>query len=447
MHTRDSASAQARYFFLYRDLLICFVLFQFFVPSVIALFLGGLGLESNYTQLLQGDSNFTLQMILLFILVNSFLVARLCRVQFQFVIFALLPAALMMGWILLSIFWSHYPDLTLRRGVRAFIELLFTVLLALSSRKDQTTLRTLFVAFFTINLLDLANLAVMSLSSVPIPFEGIHGQKNFTGLFFFLALPIFIVGIFDRTVARSKFTAIFATLTAAPMLMLSLSKTSMGSLVMCAGLVFLTRLSLAPNTYARTMALFICVLITGLIAILVFDPGISTLLNLFFGDSTLTGRDRVWQLALEKFSGTNPLLGIGYGALWATGVNLEEFLRFSQFGWFVAEAHNGYLDVMVQLGYIGLFLLILFIFLTFKRILRCNRHLERERFTGLRDYALYVFWGSLIFNITETSFFMSAQPLFFMLIFVSSIVTRYPQMSPESHRFAPRTILPRRRHR
>lgn len=453
MDAHQATSARTSFLIFYRDILVYWVLFQFFVPALNGLLAGGLSFQAGSTSfsnlVLQAASNFILQVISLFVLVNSILIARLFNISFRLIFFALLPAALMICWILLSIAWSQYPDLTLRRGGRAVVELLFIVLLALSLRENQTMLRTLFRAFFVMNLLDLVSFAVVSVASTPIEFEGIHGQKNLAGVFFFLALPIFIVGIFDRTVARSSLTAIFASVTAVPMFVFSLSKTSMGAFIICAILVFLARFILAPNINVRAVPAFVFILLVGALSFLVYGFvygfAIADFLNLLFDDSTLTGRDQVWRIALDKFNAANPLLGVGYGALWWTGLNTEEFGRISLFGWAVGEAHNGYIDILAQLGYVGVSFLILFVLIIFRRIIIYFRGFKRDRFLGLRDYALYVIWGSLIFNLTESSFFQNGQPLWFMLLFISTTVTSNLYRNQDSFWLARRALLARPR--
>lgn len=76
---------------------------------------------------------------------------------------------------------------------------------------------------------------------------------------------------------------------------------------------------------------------------------------LFGKDLTLTGRvplwKMVWDLGLEK-----PWLGYGFGAFW-TGWEGPSGVVWNMFhSWRPDHAHNGYLDVFVNLGFVGLIL-------------------------------------------------------------------------------------------
>ena len=70
-------------------------------------------------------------------------------------------------------------------------------------------------------------------------------------------------------------------------------------------------------------------------------------------DPTLTGRTELWVLLLEKVR-IHPWLGYGYGAFWlgTTGVSgeIQEALQ----GWYPIHAHNGFLDLVLELGMVGL---------------------------------------------------------------------------------------------
>ena len=73
-------------------------------------------------------------------------------------------------------------------------------------------------------------------------------------------------------------------------------------------------------------------------------------------DSSLTGRRAVWT-AVEHWIGKRPLTGFGFGGVWEDPAPVTLALwRESQFD--VFYAHNGYLDIELQVGLIGLVLLV-----------------------------------------------------------------------------------------
>lgn len=83
-------------------------------------------------------------------------------------------------------------------------------------------------------------------------------------------------------------------------------------------------------------------------------------LEFFFGllgrTANMTGRTPLWKDLLENFYLEKPLLGYGYGALWMQE-SFRELMQ-SRHGWKypVYFADNGFLDILLNLGAIGLFL-------------------------------------------------------------------------------------------
>ncbi len=78
-------------------------------------------------------------------------------------------------------------------------------------------------------------------------------------------------------------------------------------------------------------------------------PGI--FLALLGKDPTLTGRTDIWAAILRQ-SSAHPWLGFGYAAFWEKTSVPAAFVR-AETGWKVPSAHNGWLDMLVQLGAVG----------------------------------------------------------------------------------------------
>jgi O-antigen ligase len=127
--------------------------------------------------------------------------------------------------------------------------------------------------------------------------------------------------------------------------------------------------------------------------------------------SDLTGRStEIWPLVLQE-AATHPILGSGYGGVWGLGGPLSTTLRLEQ-------AHNGYLDVYLQLGIVGCVLLALFL-LEFAA--RVGRQFKYSRRWGI--FGIAFFFINLIYNISETAFFdvyMGAIMVFMTVIFADS---------------------------
>ena len=410
-----------------------------FLVSLFAIFLilpPAINLVSGRFDQTEYDSsgNTVWQVIEFLAFANCIIIAAFLGIKRSVFLFCIFPFVGMLIWIMLSAAWSEFPDLTMRRGVRVIIEVVSFAILALSFPNDQRVLRILFRTFLAINLADLISIAVPTISHTDLGFAGLHGHKNLAGEFFYMALPVFFIAIFDRSISRHRIPAVFSFLTAAAMLMASDSKTAMGAVLIGSVFVILSRIARLRRD--GTLFVFMCILVAITAALVVFQNGLLQGIYYVTEDPTLTGRDLIWRYALHKFDGS-PFAGVGYGALWQVGPQLEEALG----NWEVTfdginEAHNGYIDVLAQTGVIGVILLIIFLLMNLARVYQYTNSLEGRKRIGLADYAMYIFWGGLIYNVTETFFFLPVGTWFIFVFVLSAVGGRIARLS-----WAPRKLL------
>jgi O-antigen ligase len=361
------------------------------------------------------------QAFAVFLFVNSLLLAKLFKVPITKIALVLLPLLLLAGWILLSISWSEFPDLTFRRGAREVVELISLSILGLSFSDDKEFVRMLYWSFLFTIFLNLLILGVLARSFVAGNFGGIWGNKNTLGAFLFYSLPIVGIAIFDRSISTLRILGVFALLCGLGMLALSSSKSAIGCAVIAGCLAGGTRLWSLQNAYSRILVPLLALLAVLSCWVVVADLGLSNALTLAFGDATLTGRDRVWAYALFKYD-DHPIQGVGYGALWQIGQQIEDLLRHAGVSWVANQAHDGYIDILAQLGSVGLGLLAVYLLVSFIRLVRFMTRSSNLSFPGIADYAAYIFWGALIYNITESSFFRAGHPLWAIFLLVNAFV-------------------------
>ena len=157
-------------------------------------------------------------------------------------------------------------------------------------------------------------------------------------------------------------------------------------------------------------------LIAGVLVWIVAEMtfGISGLVIHFLGkDPTLTTRTLLWQELLR--AETNPILGTGFESFWL-GDRLKAL--WERHWWQPNEAHNGYLETYLNLGLVGLFLLIGLIVATFWKI-------RGELLTNLRfgRFRLGLLLAIVLYNWTEASFKTTSAMWFAFYI----IAMDYPQ--------------------
>jgi O-antigen ligase len=118
----------------------------------------------------------------------------------------------------------------------------------------------------------------------------------------------------------------------------------------------------------------------------------------------LTGRTEIWATVLPL--ATNPVLGTGYEDFWM-GDRLATVARNLVY---LNQAHNGYLEIYLNLGWVGLILLSTIIVTGYRNlILGLRRNFEMGRLK------LAFFTICLIYNFTEATFKMQAPVWIFFL--------------------------------
>ena len=111
--------------------------------------------------------------------------------------------------------------------------------------------------------------------------------------------------------------------------------------------------------------------------------------------SNLTGRTSIWDAAFSI--GTNPFLGTGYESFWL-GDRLFKMWERAGAG-NINTVHNGYLEVYLSLGFIGLLLLVCFLIQGYRIISRRYIISNKLGSLGLALWAVLLFY-----NVTESAF-------------------------------------------
>jgi exopolysaccharide production protein ExoQ len=161
---------------------------------------------------------------------------------------------------------------------------------------------------------------------------------------------------------------------------------------LCVGVLVVLFVGLTNKNFIGTYLLTALVLLV--VAELTF--GISSSYSEALGrGSGLSGRTRVWSALLEVH--INPVLGTGFESFWLARWRLQHMEGL--FYYSINEAHNGYLETYLNLGLIGVFLLIVLFVATFWKIRpELFRNFEWARFR------LGFLAAVILYNLTEAAF-------------------------------------------
>ena len=159
-------------------------------------------------------------------------------------------------------------------------------------------------------------------------------------------------------------------------------------IVVCVTLRLMPNLARVTTSSAELMAGGLVVAYLGLGS--VFTEAAAGILG---RGADLTGRAiDIWPKVLAV-AARHPMLGTGYGGVWGLGDELSVSLQ-------VEQAHNGYLDVYLQLGLLGVVLLGAFLLGIAGRVRR-----EAPRDIDWACFTLSMLLTFMIYNLTESAFF------------------------------------------
>jgi O-antigen ligase len=182
----------------------------------------------------------------------------------------------------------------------------------------------------------------------PSAWQGIFGHKNTLGRIIALAAVAFL------SLPRRRNTLVIVTLMvmAGALLVVAHSASSLVELIV---LVVISQvLGLLRWTPSKLIVTaFLSLLIAIPTAYLVLT-NLDRVAGMLGRDATLTGRTEIWRLASESIA-RRPILGYGYDVFWDSSSQEGTRIR-SAVGWEAPTAHDGYLEVLLDLGFAGLLL-------------------------------------------------------------------------------------------
>jgi O-antigen ligase len=265
-----------------------------------------------------------------------------------------LPAlmlSLLIFWVYASASWSLNPDTTNRRALAAAFTTLFGLYFAASFDGRRMA------EIIAITFLFLA--AAGFLAAVAYPkmgvqhdinagdWRGLWYEKNQMGAMMVYGALAAMAALLAGSTRRKQM--IFTIVLCAAMLLMSKSKTSLLALMIgLCGSMLLATMRRGPATAVIVVWLGVTVAAT---AALVMWLAPELLFKALGKDPSLTGRTDIWAGLLRQ-SAKHPLTGYGYGVFWTLDSVPANWIR-KETGWLVPSAHNGWLDILAQLGWIG----------------------------------------------------------------------------------------------
>ncbi|MFZ2994725.1 O-antigen ligase family protein [Sphingobium sp.] len=262
------------------------------------------------------------------------------------------PILLFMGWAATSLIWTDTFSSSLN-GLLALLPLIVTGY-CLALRLPPHLFARSFVYAGAI-------MAAFSLLYIfALPHFGVHQQSDAAQSVHAGAWR----GVYPHKNIFGGICAAYATMT------LLSGRTVLPSMLMRGGLIALLLIMIVRSHSATALAIVIITppvlwaiiglnLVQRTIAILIFVPTtilvysqLEAIFGLFGRDLTLTGRTSIWEIAPSAIA-KRPLTGYGYASTTYGDFMLELWRRFSLF-----DPHNGYLNILLSTGFVGMILFI-----------------------------------------------------------------------------------------
>ncbi len=351
---------------------------------------------------------------------------------------ASVPLMMLLVWCALSIFWA--PDVTI--ASRRFIRLVFVFIAAAGIAVAVPSLRT----FHRTAIVVLGVVMFINFTSVfLVPglardeagnFTGMYSHRNTAGLISTIAFFCWLSAARWSSDRQSRFFLYIGSGIWCIFTFFTASKTSIViSVLSPIAVITLAHIvrRYGLSAWFSFMTLFLAAMIFLSIMILFTSPTLDEMLGIFLPDTTLTGRTILWRFLFEEFS-FHPWLGIGFGSFWGTGDTSPAVVFGAEFISRINQGHNGYLDILLTTGVVGLILFSIFMMSTF---LYGIRMLYYDKLTGSNnagaiEFLLYIIFAAVPHDITESSFLRGSSILWFFFLLAYFIFIRGQYRNPGS---------------
>ena len=161
-----------------------------------------------------------------------------------------------------------------------------------------------------------------------------------------------------------------------------------------------------------------------------------SLLGMLHRGSNLTGRTELWHAMLLSIA-KHPWLGYGFNAFWR--IKGESSTIAEQVNWSVNGGHNGFLDVIIDLGFLGLSIFVAGYVVLWHGALRLLRQTTGAVPIWFCTYLTYMF----LYSLTESTI-LHQNNIFWILYASTAVGISLYSPVPSGHRSRPplRAILP-----
>jgi O-antigen ligase len=333
---------------------------------------------------------------------NYVITGVLLLLRWRRVVSALMVApavTLLIAIVPLSFLWSIEPSKTLSASIAMIGTLQFGLYIAIRyTLRDQVRIMAVMFAismfFCFIYGIFLRKYGVMA-GAHPGKWRGIYTHKNQMGKMMALSSGLSILIGMTEPQKRHRRLGWIGLFVALVLIQLSQSKSPIINIFLITLVSNISQILLLSNKWLTRALIWLTVL--GVNLNLYWDDIVVNVLGALGKDATLTGRTDVWEFVIDRIK-DRPWLGHGFGTFW-NGLNGPSAYVVRSVRWDVPDAHNGFLDLCIDLGLVGLALYAFILFQTLIKTLTLIRVTRRREYMWALIFIVY----SLIANLSESS--------------------------------------------
>jgi exopolysaccharide production protein ExoQ len=339
------------------------------------------------------------------------------------------PLLLMLGYVFASVLWSQDAWLSFRRSIALILTLVFGVYFALRF-KLREQLRLLAWAFFVCIIFTFF-FELLGLN----PDQGIPGWYGVFALKVELGRQMVLSALVFLFLAKAEpqHKVLAGAGFLASFILVALSRDMTSVVVLGFLLVLLPYLHLALRK-SLLWATTGVVLLLGVGTLLTFyaAANLEKLTGWLGKDPMLTGRLPLWILS-TVMALRHPWLGYGFNAFWLPDEVYTQRI-WHLLGWMPPHAHNGILELWLELGIIGTsFFLVLFVYYV-ARAVNFLRQSHDPAGAWPLIFLIFLFLSSL----TEAEFLASNSATFILFVAIAATISTRAEDSPMTNRLAVR---------
>lgn len=313
-------------------------------------------------------------------------------------------------WCLISILWSDFPLVSFKRYFQFFSAFIIGAAALLYSDNVDENMKYFkyILAFFVI-------ISIVSIFTIPGALDdngkwkGLASGKNALGQVALLSIISWSISFKQLNGFHKKMATSILIILSLILLIGSRSGTSMisfGIVLMILGLHQIDKIFYPIGTRKLFSTIFITFFLLTIFSVITLYPNIFNELPGIIGkDITFTGRTFLWNEIIVEVN-EHLLLGCGFQGYWViTSPKILELYKL--FVWIPNQAHNGYLDILNEIGLIGLTLFVLLVANYVRNFLKYQKPNQWTWFIII----------TLIINLQETTLIRPQHPTGVLFMF------------------------------